>query len=131
VDPAIAWRAISLLMLGWLAFFFGRTLRRGQVPLITRIALVGDPALPAALLRYTRGLTAVWCVYFILAALVALACAGSGGWVGAFVWTGSAALFVGEHRVRPLFFPDQDFPGLRQQLKDTWSVWRPGRQHGA
>jgi uncharacterized membrane protein len=129
IDPAIAWRAVSFLMLGWLAFFFGRTLWPGQEPLITRIARVSDPALPAELLRYTRRLTAVWCAWFVLAALLGLAFGPSIVWLGALVWAGTALLFVGEHWLRPRLFPGHDFPGLRQQLRDTVRVWRPSRQN--
>lgn len=128
VDAAIAWRVLSLSMLAWLAFFFGRTLLPGRTPLITRIALVSDPDLPLALQRYARRLTAVWCAYFVLAALLALAFASSGGWLGLLVGAGSIVLFVGEHRLRPHLFPGQDFPSLRQQLTDTWSVWRPANR---
>ena len=116
-------------MLGWLAFFFGRTLWPGQEPVITRIARVSDPALPAELLRYTRRLTAVWCAWFVLAGLLALAFGPSIVWLGALVWAGTTALFVGEHWLRPRLFPGQHFPGLRQQLRDTVRVWRPSRQH--
>jgi uncharacterized membrane protein len=131
IDPALAWRALSLLMLAWLAFFFGRTLRPGHEPLITRIARVSDPALPAPLLNYTRRLTAVWCAYFMVAALLALASERFAAWTGALAWAGTIALFVGEHWLRPHLFPGHRFPGLRQQLKDTVHVWRPGRHNGA
>lgn len=125
IDPAIAWRAVSLLMLGWLAFFFGRTLRPGHEALITRIARVSEPALSPQLVRYTRRLTGIWCAYFILAALLCLALGPSAAWLGLLVWAGTALLFVGEHWLRPLLFPGQHFPGLRQQLQDTMRVWRP------
>jgi uncharacterized membrane protein len=127
-DAGIAWRAASFLMLGWLAFFFGRTLWPGREALITRIARVSDPGLAAQLVRYTRCLTAVWAGYFVLAALVAWFAAPS-AWTGVLVWTGTATLFFGEHWLRPLIFRGQAFPGLRQQLKDTLQVWRPVRQH--
>ena len=130
IDPASAWRLLSLLMLGWLAFFFGRTLRPGQEPLITRIARVSEPALPAELVRYTRLLTAIWCGWFVLAALLSLLLAPSAGWLGALVWAGTVLLFVGEHWLRPHLFPAQQFPGLRQQLRDTLRVWRPARRNG-
>ncbi|MDB5899934.1 MAG: hypothetical protein JWP22_1667 [Ramlibacter sp.] len=129
IDAAIAWRALSFLMLGWLALFFGRTLRPGQEALITRIARVSEPALPADLVRYTRRLTAIWAAYFVLAAVIGLAAAPS-PWTGLLVWAGTAALFLGEHWLRPLLFPGHCFPGLRQQVKDTLHVWRPVRQNG-
>jgi hypothetical protein len=37
-------------------------------------------------------------------------------------------LFVGEHWLRPRLFPGHRFPGLVQQLRDTWSVWHPAKQ---
>lgn len=130
IDPALAWGAVPPLMLGWLAFFFGRTLRPGQEALITRIARVGDPALPAHLVRYTRRLTALWCAWFVLAALLALVWVRSFPWLGPLAGLGSALLFVGEHRLRPLLFPGHPFPGLRQQLQDTLHAWRPARPGG-
>ncbi len=116
-------------MLVWLAAFFGRTLRSGQVPLIERIARVSDPALEPALCRYTRRLTMVWCSYFFAAAAMSLATAVDPQWLslpahpGLIVLIGSAALFVGERLVRPLVFPGRRFPGLWTQIQDTWSVW--------
>lgn len=126
IDPALAWRVLSLLALGWLAFFFGRTLRPGQEALITRIARVDEPDLPFVLMRYTRRLTAVWCAWFLLAAVLCLAFGGSAPWPGLLVWAGTALLFVGEHWLRPRLLPGHRFPGLRQQLQDTLRVWRAG-----
>lgn len=126
LDAATLGRAVPVLVLGWLAIFFGRTLLAGQVPLIERIARVSDPFLPPALCRYTRRLTAVWCGYFIIAVLLSLTMSLPFGWTGALIWCGAAALFIGEHRLRPHLFPDHAFPSLVQQLRDTWSVWRPG-----
>jgi uncharacterized membrane protein len=57
-------RFVAPLALLWLAFFFGRTLRAGDMPLIERVARIGKPDLSAALCRYTRRLTALWCIYF-------------------------------------------------------------------
>lgn len=127
IDAALVWRGLSFLVLGWLAFFFGRTLRPGREALITAIARVGDPALPADLVRYTRRLTALWCAYFMLAALLPLIWDSAGPWLGLLVGAGSALLFVGEHRLRPHLFPGHRFPSLRQQLRDTVGVWRQPR----
>ena len=124
-DEALLWRAVSAFMLLWLAVFFGRTLRAGQVPLIERIARVSEPALPPPLCRYTRRLTALWCAYFLLAALLSLMPGSGLVRTGVLVWTGTAVLFIGERLLRPRFFPGQVFPGLLQQLRDTWSIWRP------
>lgn len=124
IAPALAWRVVSLLALAWLAWFFGRTLRSGQEPLITRIARVSDPALPPALRRYTRRLTALWCGWFVLAALLSLGFGAAGGWAGLLVAAGSVLLFLGEHWLRPRLLPGHAFPGLRQQVLDTLQVWR-------
>jgi len=124
---AASLRHLPALALLWLAVFFGRTLRAGEVPLIERVARIGKPSLSAPLCRYTRFLTALWCVYFIVAAITAAV----GGWgfeqasIG--VTLLSLVLFVGEHRIRRLIFPGEWFPGLIQQVRDTVEVWRPRR----
>lgn len=125
MDAATLLRLLPLLVLAWLAFFFGRTLRPGQVPLIERIARRGDPQMTEALCRYTRRLTAVWVAYFLLAALVILMARAAPVATGAGIWLGTIVLFVGEHRLRPHLFPGRNFPGLLQQVRDTWAVWRP------
>jgi len=121
-------RCVPPLVLLWLAVFFGRTLRRGATPLIERIARHGGQALTPALCRYTRRLTTIWCVYFVIAALISatalLAYAQSYAQIGLAIWTGTVVLFVGERWVRPWLFPGEAFPGLVQQVRDTWSVWR-------
>lgn len=124
LDAATAvWRAISGLVLVWLAFFFGRTLRLGQTPLIERFARVSNPAMTPALCLYTRRLTGIWCAYFIVAAVASWFSGYAPVWTGGCIWIGSAILFIGEHRLRPGFFPGQIFPGLLRQLSDTWHVW--------
>lgn len=119
---------LSPLILLWLAFFFGRTLRPGTTPLIERIARRSSPILSAPLCRYARWLTAIWCGYFVGAAALSAAFAWSGGVAfshsGLLVLGGSVMLFVGEHWLRPRIFPHEAFPGLLQQLRDTWSIWR-------
>ncbi len=128
-DNVSAWRAIAPVMLGWLLFFFARTLLPGREALITRIARIGDPALPPQLCRYTRRLTAVWCAYFLAAAVFSVLGGQSPVVTGLMIWAGTIVLFVGEHWLRPLFFPGHPFPGLRQQLKDTLRAW-PAFQRG-
>jgi len=124
-------RFIPPLVLLWLAYFFGRTLRRGATPLIEQIARRGKPAMSDALCRYTRWLTGLWCAYFVVAALVTAFnnVAGVHAYARAslVVWGGTVLLFVGERWIRPLIFRGESFPGLIQQVRDTWSIWRPGR----
>ena len=124
---AVATRYLPMLVLLWLAFFFGRTLRAGAVPLIERIARVGKPDLSPALCRYTRRLTALWTLYFGAAAILLVAANFELVQAGGGVATASTLLFVGEIRVRQRLFPHEWFPGLAQQIRDTVSVWRPRR----
>ncbi len=51
----------SLSLLG---LMFGGTLRRGQVPLVTRFAAGAHPAMSASLRAYTRGVTVAWTGFF-------------------------------------------------------------------
>ena len=118
-------RLLPVVALMWLALFFGRSLRPGQVPLIERIARVRDPLMPEPLKRYTRRLTAMWVAYFVAAAVVVLWGGGGPVATGLGVWLGTVVLFVGEHAIRPRLFPGRSFPGLLQQVRDTWSVWHP------
>ena len=126
-DLALPWQALSVLMLAWLAFFFGRTLRPGRTPLIEQIARVDDPQMPEPLCRYTRRLTAIWCGYFVAAAGCVLWAGISSSpfapYAGALVWPGSVIFFVGERWLRPWFFPGRKFPGLVRQLQATRHIW--------
>jgi uncharacterized membrane protein len=122
---------VAPLVLLWLAAFFGRTLRPGQTPLIERIARRSNPALSEPLRRYTRRLTAIWCVYFVSAAAATAAAnwlqlAGFGQ-VQFAIWSGTVLLFVGERALRPILFPGESFPGLIQQIRDTVGVWHAPR----
>lgn len=67
VLPLLLVPVAFISMIGW---WFGRTLRKGRVPLITRIvsAIEGKrpEALDPVLARYTRGLTAAWAVVLAL-----------------------------------------------------------------
>lgn len=127
-------RLLAPLPLLWLAATFGRTLRAGHTPLIERIARRSTPGLSPQLCRHTRRLTAAWCGYFLAAAALSAVDAWSGaigaGRIGLGVLAGSAMMFVGERWARPWLFPHEAFPGLIQQLRDTWSVFRPSGGSG-
>src|SRR3546814_18578194 len=62
---------VPVAFVALVAWWFGRSLRAGRVPLITRIVSALDEVAPEAmaadLRRYTRGLTAAWA--WLLAAL--------------------------------------------------------------
>lgn len=91
------------------------------MPLIERVARIGKPDLSAALCRYTRRLTALWCIYFVVTAAASL------GFQQASLGVASVSLvfFVGEYWVRRRLFPSEVFPDLAQQVRDTARVWRP------
>jgi uncharacterized membrane protein len=55
-----------------LLWFFGRTLRAGREPLVTRIARHEHGTLPADIELYTRRVTWAWCVYFAVMASASL-----------------------------------------------------------
>ena len=138
LDPRVSqlWAFLSYLpsiILLWLAFFFGHSLRPHQQPVIEQIARRGGATLTVALCRYTWWLTCIWCAYFLVAATATVWANASGvsafGIVSLTTCAGTALLFVGERCIRPLIFPDEVFPGLLQQVRDTWSVWR--RKRGA
>jgi uncharacterized membrane protein len=137
-------QAMSLLMLppvllnGFMAWLFGRTLRDGQMPLIERAAraMRGPGAnLADEVVAYTRGVTQAWTALFVLLtavnlALAALARPGGlllaagfdpgvsvplGAWslfanVLSYVFIG--ALFAIEFVVRGRRFPHQPYSGL-------------------
>jgi uncharacterized membrane protein len=117
-------RLLPTLLLLWLAYLFGSSLRRGAMPLIERIARRSNSALPQALCRYTRRLTAIWCISLLAAALIAAFARAGFVATNAWIWAGVVSLFVGERWLRPRIFPREHFPGLLQQLRDTLSVWR-------
>jgi uncharacterized membrane protein len=64
-----------------LAIFFARTLLRGKEPLVSRFARIERGALPPDLQVYTRHLTLIWAVFFVLMAAVSLGLALGGEYV--------------------------------------------------
>ncbi len=131
--PLLLPPVLFLAVIGW---FFARTLRPGQVPLITQLveALHGRAGMPMTpdLLRYARRLTAVWAVALSLLALANLLlalCAAPGGMLAQFGYTPPLAvtdeqwswfanfatygviggLFCGEYLWRKRVFPQQPY----------------------
>ena len=122
---AVTLRVLPTVVLLWLAWFFGRTLRASETPLIERVARVAKPALSPALVRYTRLLTALWCAYFVVGAALNLAADPGFSRVGLGVAAISTLLFVVEHGLRRFFFPGECFPNPIEQVRDTVRIWRP------
>jgi len=123
LDLSQIWRITSLIFLIWLTCFFSQTLRNGETPMIERFARVSIPVMSQELRYYMRCLTAIWCGYFLIAILISSVVDKAPYWSGLYIWIGSVVLFIGEHRIRPFFFPNQEFVNLRQQFMDTCNVW--------
>ena len=66
---ALAEHLGSMLVLG---VVFGNTLRPGRTALVTRFAAARQPAMSPRLLRYTRGVTAAWTLFFAAMAVASL-----------------------------------------------------------
>lgn len=156
---ATAWATLPLLLVpaaivALVAWTFGRTLRAGHVPLITRMvtALDGVPLrdLDPALLTYARRLTATWAVMLGVLALADLSlalCAVPGGLLdgagiappvavphAAWSWFANGlnyglvgGLFVGEYFYRVRRFPGRYtnfFDFLRRMAGLGPAFWR-------
>ena len=112
--PAAAYgvpHAAIYLSLLWL---FGRTLRAGREPLITRLARRLHGTLPPQLAAYTRRLTAAWCVFFgaqLVASVLLFRFASLAHWsifVNVLNFPLLALMFGGEYAYRVL--RHRDFP---------------------
>jgi len=94
-----------------LLWFFGRTLRAGREPLVTRIARHEHGTLPAEIELYTRHVTWAWCIFFaIMAGTSALLFAFAP--LAAWSWFANVLnipllilMFVAEYTFRVLRFP--------------------------
>jgi len=95
-----------------LAAGFAATLRRRETPLIERIELVDNPRdLPPGFVRYLRGLTQAWTLFFLLNAAVALLLIlfAPFSWWSLFsnvlTWPLIGGMFAAEWLVRSIGFP--------------------------
>lgn len=108
-----------------LMVFFGRTLRPGSVPLITRIAaqMRGDD-MPAAVRRYTRKVTWMWTIVFALMALEATllaALVSHETWslvTNAVNWILLAVLMSGEYLYHSRVYPNRVHNNFLDFLRD-------------
>jgi uncharacterized membrane protein len=99
---------------------FGATLLPGREPLITRYTRFDMGGMPPECRPYTRALTLLWVVFLAgFAAAHALALAGpwSSGVVLAVEAGLGAALFLGEHALRNLRFPQHGRATVRRTLR--------------
>ena len=105
-----------------LCLVFGRTLGPGSTPLVSRFAQIVHGPLSPRLVRYTRGATQAWVLYFGLTALASVLLfflAAPGVW-SAFVNLLSlpllAAMFGAEYLVRILVLPESERSGFFQSM---------------
>ncbi|EPT8872058.1 hypothetical protein ACVTAA_000501 [Cronobacter dublinensis] len=93
--------AVNTVMLA----LFGSSLWRGM-PLVERLARLREPDLPAPAVRYTRKVTQIWSLFFIVNGTVAAATCLSGDmslwtlWNGAIAYVLMGLLMAGEWLVR-------------------------------
>ena len=114
-----------------LAAWFGRTLAKGEEPIISWFArLVRGVELPADLARYTRNSTVMWTVFFLVMAAVAT---GLGALATPQTWSWFTngidyllvgLLFVGEYAYRRIRYPHHDHAPLTQVVR---TVMRSGK----
>jgi uncharacterized membrane protein len=108
-----------------LAWVFGRTLRHGRMPLISRFALMEQATLSPEVAAYTRLLTWLWTVLFIAAAAVSLVLALSGHHDAWSLFTNLinyllvGALFLGEFAYRRVRFRNYRHHSPLQLLRNV------------
>ena len=132
-DPGLAYlaeHAGSLMLFG---IVFGSTLRAGQVPLVTRFAAMVRTTMPPRVLRYTRGVTLAWTVFFAAmacASLALFALCPLRDWVWfASAWTPALVLsmFVVEYAVRRILLGPQESSGPCEAVR-AYMLYTSGRQ---
>ncbi|MFJ2984428.1 MULTISPECIES: hypothetical protein [unclassified Pseudomonas] len=82
-DSAQLLRWYPVLINSFLLALFGTSLLRGM-PMAERLARLREPQLPPRAVRYTRRVTQVWCVFFLVNGLIA---AGLTLWAPLSWWT--------------------------------------------
>lgn len=110
---------IPLLLL----FIFGRTLFAGREPLITAIGEAARGPLTPSMRRYTRRLTQLWCVVFLVLMLwsiflMLIEQPELWSWFTNVINYGVVGvLFVGEFMLRKKLFPAHNHPGFIEYLR--------------
>jgi len=113
-----------------LAIVFGRTLLPGEEPLATRVARAVLPSMPAEVVRYTRGVTLAWTIYFVTMAVLSLALyigVGAGAWsTFATLVSGPlvALMFVLEFTLRRFTVPASHRASIAQTVAGFRSLMR-------
>jgi len=111
-----------------LAAYFARTLREGQVPLITKFAYMTDGRYIPEKAKYTRGLTQAWVLFFVLIALESLLLAVL---APPEVWSlftnfinylFALIFFVGEYFLRRLILPQIKHLGIKDYFNKVKKI---------
>ncbi|MES2673018.1 MAG: hypothetical protein V4660_02205 [Pseudomonadota bacterium] len=106
-----------------LLIFFGRTLLAGRIPLITAISDAARGPLTPAMQKYTRLLTQLWCVIFLILILWSIILAflqrpDLWSWFTNVINYGLVgAFFVIEFMVRKKLFPEHNHPSFLQYIR--------------
>lgn len=106
-----------------LLWFFGRTLRQGWEPLITRLARRVHGEHLAAMAGYTRGVTIAWCVFFavqLLASALLFEFATLNTWslfINLLNLPLLAAMFAGEYLYRSLRYPNHPKTSITKAIR--------------
>jgi uncharacterized membrane protein len=127
--PAAAYGIPHAVIYFSLLWIFGRTLRRGQEPLVTRLARRVHGGLQPQMAAYTRGVTCAWCVFFaaqIIVSALLFKFAPLNLWslfINALNFPLLALMFIGEfiyRGIRHREFPHASFfDGIRAFSNDT------------
>lgn len=107
---------------GFLLWWFGRTLRNGREPLVTRFALRVHGTLMPKMHTYTRQVTVAWCVFFaaqlaISLTLFVLAPLEIWSMFVMFNLPLVILMFAGEYLVRVLRHPDHPRASVGSMLR--------------
>lgn len=122
--------APPLAAFAFMAWFFHRTLQPGSEPLITRVARMEHPDLPPDMTRYSRMLTWVWAVCFMLLFGLALVLALLleldvwSRWVHGLGYLLPGALFLVEYAYRHYRFRDHQHGSLLVLIPNIVAVSR-------
>lgn len=118
---------------GILCYVFGRSLRAGRTPLVSRMALMLEGTLQPEVMRYTRQVTFAWTVFFGLTATISTLLYFMAPLV---VWSVFAnimylplllAMFGSEYLVRVLILPTSVHTNLLVTLQSAWKTFASPR----
>ena len=108
---------------GFLLWWFGRTLRDGSEPIVTRVARRVHGTLKPGIEAYTRRVTIAWCVFFAVQIAVSLALflfAPLEIWsvfVNVLNLPLVVLMFAGEYLMRVVFHPDHPRASVASMLR--------------